>query len=78
MSKDNNNNEEKAHAMLNRWVAMKKELNSRSKDKRPYLSSECNNLQECERWRGQIIKEITKKVADILNASLGDYKLREL
>jgi pre-mRNA-splicing factor ISY1 len=71
-------NEEKAHAMLNRWVAMKKELNSRSKDKRPNLSSECNNLQECERWRNQIIKEITKKVADIQNASLGEYKIREL
>ncbi len=71
-------NEEKAHAMLNRWVAMKKELNSRSKDKRPYNSNECNNLQECERWRNQIIKEITKKVADIQNASLGEYKIREL
>lgn len=76
--KNNYRNEEKAHAMLNRWVAMKKELNSRTKDKRPYLSTECNNLQECERWRGQIIKEITKKVADIQNASLGEYKLREL
>lgn len=76
--KNNYRNEEKAHAMLNRWVAMKKELNTRTKDKRPYLSTECNNLQECERWRGQIIKEITKKVADIQNASLGEYKLREL
>jgi len=71
-------NEEKAHAMLNRWVAMKKELNSHSKDKRPGMSTECNNLQECERWRGQIIKEITKKVADIQNASLGEYKIREI
>ena len=71
-------NEEKAHAMLNRWVAMKKELNSKSKEKRPGLSYECNNLQECERWRAQIKKEITKKVADIQNASLGEYKIREL
>ena len=71
-------NEEKAHAMLNRWVAMKKDLNSRSKDKRPGYSKECNNLQECERWRQQIIKEITKKVANIQNASLGEYKIREL
>lgn len=71
-------NEEKAHAMLNRWVAMKKELNSRSKDKRPKMSTECNNLQECEKWRNQIIKDITKKVANIQNASLGEYKLREL
>ena len=42
--------EEKAHAMLNRWVAIKKELNSRSKEKRPKYSTECNNLQDCERW----------------------------
>jgi pre-mRNA-splicing factor ISY1 len=71
-------NEEKAHAMLNRWVAMKKELNSHSKDKRPTAATECSNLQECERWRNQVIKEITKKVADIQNASLGEYKIREL
>jgi outer membrane protein OmpA-like peptidoglycan-associated protein len=53
-------NEEKAHAMLNRWVAMKKELNSTTKDKRPSLSTDCNDLQECERWRNEVIKEITK------------------
>ena len=71
-------NEEKAHAMLNRWVAMKKELNSNSKDIRPTQPSEVNNLQECDRWRNQVIKEITKMMADIQNASLGEYKLREL
>ena len=70
--------EEKAHAMLNRWVAIKKELNSRSKEKRPKYSTECNNLQDCERWRNQIIKEITKKVADIQNASLGEFRIREM
>jgi pre-mRNA-splicing factor ISY1 len=64
--------------MLNRWVAMKKDLNSRTKDKRPYLSTECNNLQECERWRNQVVKEITKRVADIQNASVGEYKIREI
>jgi pre-mRNA-splicing factor ISY1 len=71
-------NEEKAHAMLNRWVAIKKELNSRSKEKRPKYTSECHNLQDCERWRNQIIKEITKKVADIQNASLGEFRIREM
>ena len=70
--------EEKANAMLNRWVAIKKELNSRSKEKRPKYSTECNNLQDCERWRNQIIKEITKKVADIQNASLGEFRIREM
>lgn len=70
--------EEKAHAMLNRWVAIKKELNSRSKEKRPKYSTECNNLQDCERWRAQVIKEISKKVADIQNASLGEFRIREM
>jgi pre-mRNA-splicing factor ISY1 len=71
-------NEEEAHAMLNRWVAMKKDLNSRTKDKRPSLSTECNNLQECGRWREQVVKEITKRVTHIQNASLGEYKIREI
>lgn len=70
--------EEKAHAMLNRWVAMKKELSSRSKEKRPRFSWEVNNLSECERWRQQVIKDITKKVQEVMNASIGEFKLREV
>ena len=72
------NNDEKAHALLNRWVATLKELNSQTPLKRPKEVEECNNLQDCERWRNQVIKEITKRVADIQNASLGEFKIREM
>ena len=72
------NNDEKAHALLNRWVATLKELNSQTPLKRPKEADECNNLQDCERWRNQVIKEITKRVADIQNASLGEFKIREM
>jgi pre-mRNA-splicing factor ISY1 len=72
------NNDEKAHALLNRWVATLKELNSQTPLKRPKEVDDCNNLQDCERWRNQVIKEITKRVADIQNASLGEFKIREM
>ena len=72
------NNDEKAHALLNRWVATLKELNSQTPLKRPKEADECNNLQDCERWRNQVIKEITKRVADVQNASIGEFKIREM
>lgn len=38
--------------------------------RRPYLASQCDNLKDAERWRRQIIREISKKVADIQNGAL--------
>ena len=35
-------------------------------------------MQEAQRWREQIIKEISKKVHDIQNGLLGEFKIREL
>ena len=35
-------------------------------------------LSEAERWRGQIIGEVTRKVAEIQNAGLGEARLRDL
>jgi hypothetical protein len=37
------------------------------KDRRPFLASDCNDLQEAEKWRREILKEITKKVSEIQN-----------
>ena len=52
-------NEEKAQAMLNRFVAAKSAANKEDKSQRPYLASECDDLSDCERYRNQIIKEVT-------------------
>ena len=46
--------------------------------KRSKVAKEYNNLQDCERWSIQVIKEITKRVADIQNALLGEFKIREM
>jgi len=65
-------------AMLNRWVEMKKELNQRPKRKRPFMASRCNSLVACEIWRKQVMKEITRGVAQIQNAGLGEHRVRDL
>ncbi|EGC39161.1 hypothetical protein DICPUDRAFT_52847 [Dictyostelium purpureum] len=70
-------NEEKARSMLNRYLNLKNG-EAKSEEKRPYLSSECDSLVDAERWRRQILKEITKGITDIQNSSLGEFKIRDL
>jgi len=71
-------NEEKAMAMLNRWVKMKRGLNTVDKGKRPARPEECGNVAEADNWRKQIVRELIKKVSDIQNASLGEHRIRDL
>ena len=47
-------------------------------ERRPYLSTLCENVGEAIKWRGQIIRDIAKKVSQIQNAGLGEFKLRDL
>ena len=71
-------NEEKAQALLNRFVAAKTAANKDDKSVRPYLASECEDVADCERYRNQIIKEISKKVSLIQNEGLDEHKVRDL
>jgi pre-mRNA-splicing factor ISY1 len=34
-------------------------------DRRPRLASSCTTLKDCERWRGDILREISRKVSKI-------------
>ena len=72
-------NAEKANSLLNKWVTMKKEFNSGGPaDKRPFLSSECDSLSEAEKWRLDVIREISKNIGEIQNAGLGEHRIRDL
>lgn len=51
---------------LARWRAAK-EAETGERDRRPYLASECSDVSKCEKWRLEIIREISKKVAQIQN-----------
>ena len=69
-------NAEKAMTTLARWRAA--QLNESAKERRPYLASECKDLPQAEKWRMQILREVAKKVAQIQNAGLGEFRIRDL
>lgn len=46
--------------------------------KRPFLAEECSDIRSCKRWRREIIQEISQKMAQIQNAGLGEFRLRDL
>uniref|UniRef100_A0ACD5YSW4 Uncharacterized protein n=1 Tax=Avena sativa TaxID=4498 RepID=A0ACD5YSW4_AVESA len=71
-------NEEKAQSMLNRFITMKQEEKRKPRERRPYLASECRDLADADRWRGEILREIGVKVAEIQNEGLGEHRLRDL
>ncbi|EFA10422.1 pre-mRNA-splicing factor ISY1 homolog [Tribolium castaneum] len=71
-------NAEKAMTTLARWRAAQLGEIDKHKRRRPHLASECKSLYACEKWRMQIIREIAKKVAQIQNAGLGEFRIRDL
>lgn len=71
-------NSEKAQATLNRLIQAKKDAAMGVAEKRPYLADKCDNLQDAERWRRQIIGEVTREVASIQNGAMGEHRVRDL
>lgn len=71
-------NAEKAMTTLARWRAAQVSDTGKERERRPYLASECLDLSKAEKWRMQIIREIAKKVAQIQNAGLGEFRIRDL
>lgn len=70
---------EKARAMLNKWVALREKGNQTPAfhRKRPHLASECEFLADAERFRGQIVREISRLIEKIQNPALGEHEIRE-
>ncbi|KAF9052192.1 Isy1-like splicing factor [Hymenopellis radicata] len=73
-------NEEKAQSMLYRFrEAQAAELGLAVRgDRRPRMASACKSIRDCERWRGEILREISRKVSKIQDAGLSDYEVRDL
>ena len=67
-------NQEKAQSMLNRFLAGKDADKRGPKERRPYLATECSDLNEADKWRQQILREVGKKVMEIQNAGLGEHR----
>jgi len=47
-------------------------------EKRPFIADECDNVHDAEKWRKQIIVEITRCISKIQNENLPHHKLRDL
>lgn len=52
-----------------RWRAAQVKEHGGKEERRPYLATECTDLKAAEKWRVQIIREISKKVAQIQNGT---------
>lgn len=46
--------------------------------RRPKVITEVDSIPSCEKWRGQTLKEISRKVSKIQDTSLSDYQIRDL
>ncbi|KAI9188217.1 NineTeen Complex (NTC) component [Blastocladiella emersonii ATCC 22665] len=72
-------NQEKAQSMLFRFrEAEMAELGLSQSAKRPPHTKMAATLAEAERWRGQVVREITRKVSRIHDPGLTDSQVREL
>lgn len=63
---------------LHRWRQAQAEGDSKRPKKRPYLAELCDDLSEAEKWRKEIINEVSNLVLLIQNAGLGEFKIRDM
>lgn len=74
-------NAEKSQSMLYRFrEAQAADLGiiDAGRTRRPRAITEQDSIPSCEKWRGQVLKEISRKVSRIHESSLSDYQIRDL
>ncbi|KAI0130153.1 Isy1-like splicing family protein [Xylariales sp. AK1849] len=74
-------NSEKAQSMLFRFrEAQAADLGiiDAGRARRPKMITEVDSIPSCEKWRGQTLKEISRKVSKIQDSALSDYQIRDV
>ena len=74
-------NSEKAQSMLFRFRAQQAAdlgILDVGRTRRPKLITAINEIPVCEKWRGQVLKEISRKVSKIQDPALSDFQIRDL
>ncbi|KAI9804476.1 MAG: NineTeen Complex (NTC) component [Sarcosagium campestre] len=74
-------NSEKAQSMLFRFreqQAADMGIIDAGRSRRPKVITEVSSIPTCEKWRGQVLKDISRKVSKIQDVSLSDYQVRDL
>lgn len=73
-------NEEKAQSMLYRFrEAQAAELGlGKTRLRRPGFAGSVNTVAEAEKWRRDLLSEVSRKISKIQDVSLSDYQVRDL
>jgi hypothetical protein len=74
-------NSEKAQSMLFRFRASQAAdlgILDIGRTRRPKGITSIDSIPTCEKWRGQVLKEISRKVTRIQDLSLTDFQIRDL
>ncbi|KAK2754402.1 NineTeen Complex (NTC) component [Arachnomyces sp. PD_36] len=74
-------NSEKAQSMLFRFRAAQAAdlgILDIGRTRRPKAITSITSIPTCEKWRGQVLKEISRKVSRIQDQSLTDFQIRDL
>ncbi|KAF2144068.1 uncharacterized protein K452DRAFT_246215 [Aplosporella prunicola CBS 121167] len=74
-------NSEKAQSMLFRFRAAQAAdlgILDISRTRRPKMITSIDSIPTCEKWRGQVLKEISRKVSKIQDEALSDFQIRDL
>lgn len=74
-------NSEKSQSMLFRFRAQEAAslgIIDAGRTRRPRNILEVETIPACEKWRGQVLKEISRKVSRIQEQSLSDFQIRDL
>ncbi|KAL2868497.1 pre-mRNA-splicing factor ISY1 [Aspergillus lucknowensis] len=74
-------NSEKAQSMLFRFRAQQAAdlgIIDIGRTRRPKAITSVESIPMCEKWRGQVLKEISRKVSRIQELSLSDHQIRDL
>ncbi|RAO68745.1 uncharacterized protein BHQ10_004757 [Talaromyces amestolkiae] len=74
-------NSEKAQSMLFRFRAAQAAdlgILDIARTRRPKGITQIDSIPTAEKWRGQVLKEISRKVTRIQDPSLSDYQIRDL
>lgn len=48
--------------------------NRRAGDRRPRIAASVSSLRDCERWRGDVLKEISRKVSKIQDGTCFSFE----
>ncbi|GAB7356882.1 hypothetical protein MBLNU459_g7745t1 [Dothideomycetes sp. NU459] len=74
-------NAEKSQSMLFRFRAQQAAdlgILDTTRTRRPKAISQQESIPTCERWRGQVLKEISRKVSKIQDLALSDFQIRDI